>query len=308
MVKKEAMQNTRRLITVVTPAYNRASLLPRLYNSLVTQSCKDFEWMIVDDGSTDNTKSVVEGFKATTSEFNITYYHKENGGKHTALNLAFKQVKTELLIIVDSDDRLTLDAIDTIKHDWLKTKEIENSRKICGLGYLKCYNDNKIIGDLYSGDYFVSNFITERFNKGVDGDKAEVWVTGCLRNFKFPEYKGEKFISESVAWIWLAERFDMLFINKPIYVVEYLQGGLSDTGRQLRFKCPHLMAYGSLMTMTKSFSLKIRIKETLLYIVYSLFGKFGWHKIFDCKYKFLVALCALPGWGLYRIWKRKYKL
>ena len=109
-------------------------------------------------------------------------------------------------------------------------------------------------------------------------------------------------------WIWLAERYDMLFVNKIIYIAEYQQGGLSATGRKLRFQCPHLMAYGSLITMTKCFSLKIRIKETLLYIVYSLFGHFGWKKIFSCKYKGLVGICAVPGWVLYRLWKRKYKM
>lgn len=295
-------------ITIVTPAYNRASLLPRLYDSLCRQTCKHFEWLIIDDGSTDDTRQVVEKFMEEKPAFKIEYHYKDNGGKHTALNVAFQTVETELLIVVDSDDLLTADAVETIEKDWAAAKTKGLSKQICGIGYLRGFDDNKVIGDKYSRDKFIGNFIDERYNHGTKGDKAEVWVTECLRPFRFPEYAGERFISESVAWIWLAERHDMLFVNKIIYITEYLEGGLSDNGRRLRFQCPHLMAYGSLVTMTSRFSLKIRIKETLLYIVYSLFGKFGWKDIFSCRYKGLVVLCALPGWLLYNVWKKKYNM
>lgn len=297
------------LITIVTPTYNRKDLLPRLYDSLCHQTSKNFEWLVVDDGSTDDTEELVNSqFIIHNSQFKVLYVRKQNGGKHTALNVAFDKVETELLMIVDSDDVLTPDAVETIERDWAEAKALETGRRLCGIGYLRGYDKDNVIGDRYSQDHFVSDFIEERYNRGTDGDKAEVWVTECLRGFHFPEYEGEKFISESVAWIWLAERYDMLFENKIIYITEYLQGGLSDNGRRLRFQCPHLMAYGSLMTMTPRFSRKIRIKETLLYIVYSLFGNFGWRKIFSCRYKGLVALCALPGWLLYRVWKRKYNV
>lgn len=300
------MKESLPFLTVVTPTYNRATLLSRLYENLCEQTCKDFIWLVIDDGSTDNTKELVGSFKA--DNFEIQYVQKENGGKHTALNVAFRIVKTELLFIVDSDDLLVSDAVETIKHDWTEAQTMKTKRKLCGIGYLRGYGEGGYVGDAYSQDYFVGDFIAERYNKGIDGDKAEVWVSECLGQFRFPEYKGEKFISESVAWIWLAERYDMLFVNKIIYITEYLQGGLSDNGRRLRFQCPHLMAYGSLVTMTNHFSLKIRVKETLLYIVYSLFGRFGWKCIFSCRYKVLVALCALPGWLLYNVWKKKYNM
>lgn len=299
-------------ITIVTPSYNRASLLPRLYESLKMQTCYDFVWLVIDDGSTDNTKEVLRQIERGNPPFEVQYEYKENGGKHTALNLAIEKVETELFFIVDSDDRLTADAIETIRKDWA---EINNSkvaehlvRNVCGISYLRGYSYDKVVGEKFSGDHIISDFIKERYNKGTEGDKAEVVATKCLKGFRFPEYKGERFISESVLWIWLAERYDMLFVNKIIYIAEYQEGGLSATGRKLRFQCPHLMAYGSLITMTKRFSLKIRIKETLLYIVYSLFGHFGWRKIFNCRYKTLVTLCAIPGWLLYRLWKRKYKV
>lgn len=299
-------------LTVVTPTYNRANLLPRLYESLKDQTCHDFVWLVIDDGSTDNTREAIRKIKDDGPDFVVQYEYKENGGKHTALNLAIEKVKTELFFIVDSDDRLTTNAIETIKHDWTQLSERQvtkcSAREICGISYLRGYSKDEIIGERFSDDNLISDFIEERYNKGTEGDKAEVVATKCLRGFRFPEYKGERFISESVLWIWLAERYDMLFVNKIIYIAEYQEGGLSATGRKLRFQCPHLMAYGSLITMTKRFSLKIRIKETLLYIVYSLFGHFGWKKIFSCKYKGLVSICAVPGWMLYRLWKWKYKM
>ena len=298
-----------KLVTIVTPTYNRADKLPLLYESLCNQTSKDFIWLCIDDGSTDNTPDLISTYiheqKDSESPFSIQYIKKENGGKHSALNVAFKKVQTELLFIVDSDDVLTSDAIATINEDW---KQISNRNNICGIGYLRGYSVNRRIGDAYTENRAISNFIVERYNKGVDGDKAEVWVTDKLRSFQYPEVEGERFISESVAWIWLAEQYDMFFVNKIIYITEYLTGGLSDAGRVLRFKCPNLMMYGSLMTMSKRFSLKIRIKETLLYTVYSLFGDKSLKKMVDCPYKILVLFNLFPGYLLYKFWKAKYRI
>lgn len=296
-------------ITVVTPTYNRADKLHRLFQSLCGQTSKDFKWLCIDDGSTDGTEQLIVNLireqRDIANGIQIRYIKKENGGKHSALNVAFREVDTELLFIVDSDDVLTDDAIETISMDWSR---LINHDKLCGIGYLRGYSEYSRIGDAYSTDRFLSNFITERYNKGVDGDKAEVWVTEKLRGFQYPEVEGEKFISESVAWIWLAKQYDMFFVNKIIYITEYLVGGLSDAGRILRFKCPHLMAYGSLMTMSREFSVKIRVKEALLYIVYSLFGKQTMREILCCRYHVLVLLNIIPGYLLYRFWKRKYLL
>ena len=289
------------MVTIVTPAYNRTHTLPSLYQSLLAQTCKDFDWLIIDDGSTDDTRRVVEGYIAE-NKIPIRYLYKENGGKHSALNVAFREAKAELLFIVDSDDILTPDAIETILKDWDAVRD----KNLCGISYLRGYDAERVIGDRHPEDHAIDNFINLRYNRGIGGDKAEVWRTECLRDFQFPEYPGERFISESVAWIYLAKRWDMLEVNRIIYITEYLPGGLSDSGRRLRFQCPNLMAYGSLMTMSKEFSTKIRIKQALLYIVYSKFGGRSFRQIVQCPYKGLVALCYLPGLLLYKYWKRKY--
>lgn len=290
-------------MTIITPTYNRVDNLPALYQSLLAQTSKEFDWLVIDDGSTDDTRMVVERFCAEKA-IPIHYIYKENGGKHSALNVAFRVVRTELLLVVDSDDILTPNAVEIIHQDWLSVRD----KNLCGISYLRGYSETEIIGDVHPQDHAIDNFINLRYNKGISGDKAEVWKTDCLRDFQFPEYPGERFISESVAWIYLAKKWDMLMVNKIIYITEYLEGGLSMTGRKLRFQCPNLMAYGSLMTMSKEFSTKIRIKETLLYIVYSKFGKKSFHQMIQCPYKVLVTICWLPGNMLYLYWKRKYQM
>lgn len=93
-------------LTVFTPAYNRAHTLPRTYESLVKQDCKDFIWLIVDDGSSDNTKELVEEWQKKENGFEIRYIYKENGGMHTAHNVAYENIDTELNVCIDSDDEL----------------------------------------------------------------------------------------------------------------------------------------------------------------------------------------------------------
>lgn len=291
------------LITILTPSFNRANKLPALFQSLKKQSRFDFEWLIVDDGSRDATKSEVDNFIASNPPFSVQYVYKENGGKHTALNVGIRRIESELTFIVDSDDILTSDAIETIKKDWEKNQ----CQNLCGIGYLRGYiNEKKCIGDKYPKDYLIDTFINVRYNQNINGDKAEVWVTKYLKENPFPEYKGEKFISESVVWIKLALKNPMIFINKIIYQTEYLENGLTQTGRPIRFRSPKGMAYGSLLTMSPEFSLKIRIKETLLYIVYSKFGDKPFWEIIKCPYKKLLVCCYLPGLVLYHYWKKRY--
>ena len=290
------------LITIVTPTYNRADKLPNLYNSLCNQTKKDFIWLIIDDGSTDDSKKVISTF--SDNEFPIKYIFKDNGGKHTALNYAFREVTTELLFIVDSDDIITQDAIETIEKDWESVKK----NNICGISYLRGYSETEVIGDKHPVNYAIDTLINVRFNQNVTGDKAEVWKTNCLKNLRFPEHEGEKFVSESILWIKLAKKHMMLFVNKIIYITEYLEGGLSDTGKPLRFRSPKCMIDGSLETMSEHFNWKWRIKETLLYIVYSKFDGRGFKEMIRCPYKSLVTFCYLPGIVLFHYWKKKYQL
>lgn len=286
------------LITIVTPTYNRSNELVHLFESLENQKQYNFVWLIINDGSTDNTKEIVSQF--ITSHFKIFYLEKENGGKHTALNLAFKHIKTELSFIVDSDDYLLPDATQIIQTDWENYKNMD----ICGISYLRGYSAEEVIGDICSSDYLIDNFINVRFNQHVGGDKAEVWVTKYLIEHSYPEFNGENFFGESYIWIKMAQKRNMLFRNKIIYITEYLDGGLSKSGRTLRIKCPQGGMVSAEMMMTSDFSFDQRIKGGILYGCYFFFCE-NKLRFLSGEFKLLKLITLFPGYLLYLKW-RKY--
>lgn len=287
------------LITIVTPSYNRAHTLPLLYQSLQKQNIKNFVWLIVDDGSCDDTEKVVGQF--ITQGYELQYVKKENGGKHTALNVAFSLVETELTFIVDSDDVLLPNATLLIEKDWKKY----SSFNLCGISYLRGYDEMHPIGDLFPDESTIDNFINLRFNRHINGDKAEVWVTALLKQHTFPEYEGEKFLGESYMWVKLSEKHDMLFRNEIIYLTQYLEEGLSRSGRALRIRCPRGGMANALIMMHPRFSLDQRIKGGILYSAYSFFTNLSFREILDNLYPLLILVCYFPGWIVYKKW-RKY--
>lgn len=213
-------------ITVFTPTYNRANLLGRLYDSLKRQNYESFEWLIVDDGSLDNTEEVVNSF-IEERLINIRYMKKMNGGKHTALNVGIDNAKGELFWIVDSDDYIVEDSLNYI---WNKWSEIENKSKFAGLSGLKGYSNGKIIGSKSNNEYIDTDTLSYRYKYRISGDKAEVYRTDVLRKFKFPEFTSEKYVTEAVVWNRIAnENLKLRFLNKVTYVCEYLDGGLTNT-------------------------------------------------------------------------------
>lgn len=213
-------------ITIITPTYNRAYCLPKLLESLKRQTNKNFIWFLIDDGSTDNTEAVVSNWKI--SEFSFYYMKQENGGKHRALNKVVPLVETKYTFIVDSDDYLLDNAIENIEK-WIKT--IEDNKDIAAVSGLRIYPNGQRMSGFPKGakeNSFIiaSNF--ERWKKGLTGDQAEVYRTDLLKKYPFPEFEGEKFISESAVFNKIAiEKYKVKWINTPIYVCEYLSDGLT---------------------------------------------------------------------------------
>lgn len=317
-----SMESKVPLLTIFTPTYNRATLLFKLYQSLREQHLYNFEWLIVDDGSTDHTSLVIEEIRRENKDrFPIRYYQKGNGGKHTAINVGAREAKGDLFFIVDSDDLLTPDAVSTITSDWQE----HHSSHICGLSYLKGYihNPQASLGHSYSeATSFIGNYIDVRYNRGVSGeDHAEIFRTELLRDFPFTEYPNERFMSEAIVWIRLGKRWKMLFVNKIIYLAEYVDGGLTLQGKRLRFQCPLGGIEGSLETMSHEFHLRTRIKQALLYIVYSRFAQRSLSEIYFPTseinqrqiqsiphFQALLSISLLPGLALYHYWRRKYHI
>lgn len=290
------------MITILTPTYNRDFTLTNLYKSLLEQTDKRFEWLIVDDGSIDTTKSLVDKFKEE-EKMDIKYFYQENGGKHRALNLGIEKAAGELTFIVDSDDVLTENAIEEIYNTWKDVSE----KNLCGISFLRGFTPEKCIGDEHSSNYVIDDFINMRFNKGIGGDKAEVWVTQKLREIPFPEIEGEKFFGESYVWINLAKNYKMLFVNKIIYITEYLEGGLTKSGRKLRIQCPIGGMINAEQALGKEFNIKDRIKNAMLYVCYGCFAKikFG-NMIRQSSNRLIVIIGIVPGYVIYRYWRHKY--
>lgn len=291
-------------ITVLTPTYNRAHTLPVLYKSLLEQTSNDFEWLVVDDGSVDNTESLILGYIAE-GKIDVRYIKQENGGKHRALNRGIAAIDSVLTIIVDSDDYLSDDAIETILKYYEKYEENE---MIAGFSFLKAYSSTRsVIGDNYPQEEFEDNYIECRIKKDVKGDKAEVFYTDILKKYNFTEFENEKFLSEDVVWIEMAKSYDMVYINKPIYFCEYLEGGLSKSDKKIKFNSPLGSMYRGKQLMYEKMNVSTRIKGAIIYNCYKKEVKGALPdilKITRLKDKALVSLTKWLGCIYNKKWKK----
>lgn len=222
------------MVTIFTPAYNRAYTLPKLYQSLCNQTSKDFEWLIIDDGSTDGTNILVKSY-IEENRIRIRYIKLANGGKHRAINIGLKEAEGKLFFIVDSDDSLTDFAVDWI----LKiAKDIMQDDTFVGISGTRIYpNGHKIGGDDDFGT-IDANAIDIRTKHFVFGDLAEVFKTEILRKYPFPEFEGEKFCPEALVWNRIAQKYKLRYVNCGIYVCEYLSDGLTASIVKQRLKSP----------------------------------------------------------------------
>lgn len=289
------------MITVLTPTFNRGGL-QSLWNSLQKQTVKDFEWLVVDDGSTDGTKNLITQLQEK-SDFPIRYIYKNNGGKHTALNVGIQTICSELTFIVDSDDCVTDDAIESI----LKIhKKYRSQNNICGYAFLRAFPDGKVNGKKFDVDEKIGSYIDVRVNGDDTGaDKAEVFKTHCLKEFPFPEYPNEKFLGEDLVWVRMARKYEMVHINKAIYVGNYLEDGLTNNRRKHNIASPIGCMHRAEEFMESDLKTRYRIKGGLQYIVY---GRFAGVKVVDLirksRHKVLATLCTPGGLFLHSRWSK----
>jgi glycosyltransferase involved in cell wall biosynthesis len=292
------------MITVLTPTYNRKNTIEKAYESLINQTNKNFEWMIVDDGSSDNTKELINKF-IKKKKITIKYFYKENGGKHTALNYGINKIKSKFTIILDSDDYLLPNAIELIENNW---KKYDNKKDIACLSFIKVFPNNQTIGKKYEGTEIISNHIDFRYNKNLLGDMCEVFKTSVLKEYPFPVYNNERFLSEAIVWNKIALKYNTVYINEPIYVAEYLGEGLSNNFFKLVSKNPIGASENSNMFLIKNFNLKIRIKNAILYNGYCFKANKKIKEIIsNSNNKFLTILFMPAGFIFYLLLKYKFK-
>lgn len=287
-------------LSIVTPTYNRSHLLTGCYQSLCSQTDKDFEWIIVDDGSSDDTQAVVSGFAA--ADFPVIYIKKENGGKHTALNTSHPYIRGRYVLILDSDDQLTQDAVAQVRAAWERWSR---------------YPEVGMVTFLKGEAIDRPDCVVEDFDVPVDilryrrtilyaPECCEVLRSELFLKYPFPEYPGERYISECALWNRVAGTHKCVYIDRVIYLFEYQEGGLTKSGRKLRISNPRGGMFISDLRMQKKNYITQRVKYGLLYCCYGFFASLPPAQILaGTTYKPLTALCLLPGWGLYRYWKRK---
>ncbi len=275
--------------------------LQSLWDSLQKQTVKDFEWLVVDDGSTDGTKNLITQLQEN-SDFPIRYIYKNNGGKHTALNVGIQTICSELTFIVDSDDCVTDDAVESILKIHQKYRSQNN---ICGYAFLRAFPDGKVNGKKFDVDEKIGSYIDVRVNGDDTGaDKAEVFKTHCLKEFPFPEYLNEKFLGEDLVWVRMARKYQMVHINKAIYIGNYLEDGLTNNRRKHNIASPIGCMHRAEEFMESDLKTRYRIKGGLQYIVY---GRFAGVKICDLirksRHKILATVCIPGGLFLYSRWR-----
>lgn len=241
------------MVSVITPIYNRASFLPSLFESLCHQTTKDFEWIIVDDGSTDDVRGAVENF--LFDGFDVRLYQKENGGKHTAINMGISEAKGELTLILDSDDELPKDAITTILDAYQQIKGKPDFAGVCG--YM-AHRDGQVIGQ--PRIEIDASEIELRYKYHVCGDMCEVFRTDVLREFPFPELKGERFCPECLVWNRIARKYRLHVFPKVVYLRDYLDGGLTDNIVKIRMNSPvaSMMTYAEMLDIEMPWSQKMK--------------------------------------------------
>lgn len=221
------------MLTIFTPAYNRAKLLPRLYESLCRQTVKDFEWLIVDDGSTDNTEEVCKSF--TGEGFPVRYYRKENGGKQRAINYAVERAKGEWFIILDSDDYLTDNAVELVLPH---LADIADKPEFAGVMGVERSTAGHLSGGERHYNVLDTDMLSFRTRYGYSAESTEVLRTSIMREFPFPEFEGEKFVQEAAVWNRIARKYKCRYINEVLQIQEYLEGGLTRTADELLRKNP----------------------------------------------------------------------
>ncbi|MCT0192287.1 glycosyltransferase family 2 protein [Lactobacillus helveticus] len=294
-------QNIKPLVTVLTPTYNRMKTLKELYRSLCNQTCFNFQWLVIDDESTDATRDFFKKCETKTLPFILDYVYKKNGGKHTALNFSHKFIKGEYLIIVDSDDFLVKDAIEQIILYWRKYSNLDIGAIIFQRGHRDGVKfDNKINKNI------VTTF-AEAMNSGIKGDHCETVKSELFKNFQFPVFDGENFIAEGAMWYSVTKGKKVVYIDKVIYIAEYLSGGLTKSGRKLQISNARGAKWHASMFLSDDFSLKVKLKNALLYGCYCNFLKenlfIALRKISNKK---IVVLAWLPSKVLYTYWNNKY--
>lgn len=290
------------LITVFTPAYNRAHTIGRTYDSLLAQDCKDFVWLIVDDGSTDNTAELVKGWQKKKNGFEIRYVYKENGGMHTAHNVAYEHIDTELNLCIDSDDKLAPGAIRKILDKWKSVKDMGYAGiigldadmatgKIIGIGFPKGMTETTLMG------YYA---------QGGAGDKKLVYRTDVINQYPpYPVFSGEKYVALAYKYRLIDQKYRLSVLNDVLCEVEYQADGSSMSMYRQYIKNPKGFAFWRTVCMQYPESKKRIFVDCVHYVSSSILAG-NRHFVRESPKK-LMTICAIP-FGVALTWHLRHRV
>lgn len=295
------------LLTIYTPTYNRVSTLERVYDSLVLQTNKQFIWQIVDDGSNDNTKEVVEQWMQKDNGFEIRYIYKENGGVHTARNLAHQICDTELIASVDSDDWILKDAVEKLLQAW---EENDGSRKkYAGIIAKNIRPDGQNVLTNFPSNVSETTLQKFVYKHKCRGDKFTVVRTELMKKLKpAPVFAGEKLVGEDYFWIQISTEMPFIILNENIGVIDYMPDGYSFYAYRNLFNNPNgFKAYYRQIIISSAYRIT-KFKGLIGYISCSILLKDkDFIKLSPNKWETIVLFPAGLIWYLYINIRRNVK-
>lgn len=274
-------------LTIFTPAYNRGYIIEKCYKSLCNQTCKDFVWLVVDDGSTDNTAELIKDWQKLDNGFDIKYIYKQNGGMHTAHNTAYENIDTELNVCIDSDDSMPDDAVENILAFWKEN----GSDKYAGIIALDVYESNQsVIGKVLPSKK--STTLMGYYKNGGAGDKKLIYRTEVINSTpKYPEFEGEKYVGLAYKYHIVDETKELLIMNEPVCIVDYQDDGSSASMWKQYYNNPKGFAFFRKSEM-KYQSGKELLKTCIHYVSSSIISKN--RKFISESPKKLQTIMALP--------------
>lgn len=299
------------MITIFTPSFNRGYSLERLFDSLQKQSCKDFEWLVIDDGSTDDTKALLQSF-AQRADFPMRYQTQKNSGKHVAINRGAQLAKGEWFFIVDSDDWLPNDSIE-VNTRYLE--QISGDLTFAGVSGLRSRADGSFlvgpgktienltrkVKERFSLEYIDATSQDYRTVYHMPGDRAEIVRTQLVRETPFPVFPDERFVAEYYLWQSLSEReLKLRWFNTTTYCGDYLEDGLTSNMSQIMRNSPKGRSFVDNFTLGSHAPLVMKLNSAVNYTRYGRLAGISLSALFAkcaCKPLFIAGLpvaLALP--------------
>ena len=279
------------MITIFTPSYNRVNKLKKLYKSLLYQNMKDFEWLIVDDGSNDDTGKYIERI-INDNKININYVYKDNGGKQSAYNMGLDNAKGDIFLCIDSDDILKKNILGIIANDFEK---ISNNKDIAGVMYVQSYisDKEKIIGTSFFEDGLIDTYYNIYNKLKVTGDKLIVLKTYVAKDYYFPMIEGEKFVPEALIFNRISLKYRFLCRNVVAAHKEYLDDGYSSNYFNLVKKNP----LGNALYFKELYGFNNSLYNIYGYVLFSIYGRLKIKEILkEHPAKVKIVLIFIPVW------------